>query len=385
MHFQDLKVAIVHDWLTHYGGAERCLEEFLDIFPQAEIFTLIHKSGSVGEKIEKAKIHTSFLQKFPFSKKSFRYLLPLMPIAIEQFRFNDYDLVISSSHAVAKGIITPSDCLHICYMYTPMRYIWFMEDEYFGSKSNFPFFMKLMIKPILHYLRVWDKSSALRVDKYIAISRYVASRIKKIYGFDSNIIYPPIDTQRFMNSGKKYDNKDYYLMVTNYEPNKNTEIALKAFKKLNQNLKVVGAFGRKGRRLKAKYSDSRNIELLGHVSPHQLEKLYSEAKALVAPGFEDFGMAVVEAIASGTPVIAYGKGGHLETVGDISVKDSITQCQGGLLFRDLTVDSIIKTVNVYKSLEKKGFWKYDAGTTLNKYKFDFKKRFKDIVRKMVGD
>jgi glycosyltransferase involved in cell wall biosynthesis len=350
---RNLKVAIVHDWLTHYGGAERCLEKFCEIFPQAEIYTLVHKQGSIGQKIESHQIITSFLQKLPFARKHYRWLLPLMPLAIEQFKFKDYDLVISSSHAVAKGVITPTGCTHISYIYTPMRYIWFLENEYFGDKGSFPKLLRWIPKVFNHYLRVWDKASAYRVDKYLSISEYVAQRVKSIYGFESEVVYPPVDVQRFEQKSRKpkqIEGKNrFFLMVTNYEPNKNTEIAIKAFIKLNRKLKIVGAFGRRGKKLQKKYQKYNNIEFLGHVSDERLIELYQNTQALIAPGVEDFGMAVLEANASTTPVITYAKAGHLE-----SVKPLIDEGKNatGIFFYDLSISAIIEAI---KKFDKNDF------------------------------
>jgi glycosyltransferase involved in cell wall biosynthesis len=392
MDLSELKIAIVHDWLTHFGGAERCLEEFCEIFPQADIFTLVYKEGSVGQKIESHNIKTSFLQKIPLSQKFYRHLLPLMPIAIEQFKFNGYDLVISSSHAVTKGVITPTDCLHISYMYTPMRYIWFMRNQYFGSESNFPHILRPLTAPFLHYLRVWDKSSAKRVDKYIAISRFVSKRIKKIYRKDSQIIYPPVDTDKFleeplMTVPPQLPQEDYFLMISNYEPNKNTELVVQAFTLLvDEKLKIAGSFGRRGEYLKNKYYHYDNIEFLGRISDGELMDHYSRAKALIAPGNEDFGMSVLEANASKTPVIAYAKGGHLETVnpallGPFSSK--VSPDSTGIFFHKLDVSDIIVAIEKFNYINNKGGWNEKYLQTHAK-RFD-KKIFREKIQKTIRD
>jgi glycosyltransferase involved in cell wall biosynthesis len=387
-----LKVAIVHDWLTYPGGAEKCLECFCEIFPQADIFTLLSDKSNICDNITSHNINTSFLQKIPWASQAHRYFLPLIPLAIEQFNFNGYDLVISSSHAAAKGIITPTNCTHISYIYTPMRYAWFMTDTYFGNNSGFSPLFRPFINLILHYLRIWDKASIYRVDNLIAISEFVKNRIAKVYRRESEVIYPPVDVYKFKKAAKTKKatqssithkiKEDFFVTATNYEPNKNTELLIKAFCEIDEKLKIVGSFQRRGRKLQDKYKDCKNIEFCGYIADSELTKLFVRAKGFITAGLEDFGMALLEANSAGTGVIAYKAGGHLETVVDASNADKSRNSKStGIFFSALTKSAIIESIKKYHKFYKKGY--FDSANLQNHAQKFSKKRFKKDIKEYI--
>ncbi len=312
-----LRVALVHDWLTGMRGGEKCLEVLCEIFPDAPIYTLLHVKGAMSPLIESKTIHTSFVQRFPSLEKKYRSYLPLFPRAIESFDFSGYDVVISSSHCVAKGAIVSSGTLHICYCHTPMRYVWDMYDEYFG-KGRAGIVARAAMSIITPYLRRWDVRTAKRVNFFIANSENVRKRIQRIYRRDADVIFPPVDTEQFQISQTRSDQplagkKDggYHLIVSALVPYKRVDLAIAVFNTNGKRLLIVG----KGPDEEKLHSMSKpNIEFLGWRDDHELAKLYAECSALLFPGEEDFGIVPLEAMASGKPVIAYGKGGALETV-----------------------------------------------------------------------
>ena len=352
-----LKVAIVHDFLLWMGGAERCLEGLCEIFPNADIYTLFYSKGKLSKTIEKHKIYPSFLQRFPFHEKYYRYLYTLMPSAVEKFDLSCYDLVISSSWCVAKGALVPFTVPHISYMYTPMRYAWDLHDLYFGQSSDYSLLLRSLIAPQLTYIRMWDFSSSDRADFFIADSKYVARRIKHTYKRDSNVIYPPVDVEKFK-IGK--NRQEYYLMVTSFEPSKRVDLAVDAFNVLGLNLKIVGRSGRGERRLKSRANP--NIEFLGYVEEKKLIELYSEARALIVPGIEDFGISALEASASGTPVIAYAKGGNLESVLPVNplVVSGISGSPTGVFFYQPTSHSLLDAVELFRRNDRIDSWDREA-------------------------
>lgn len=375
-----MKVALVHDWLTGMRGGEKVLEAFCEIFPDADLFTLFHVPGSVSGIIEDRRIKTSFIQKLPLVKKHYRWYLPLFPLAAESFDLSGYDLIISSSHCVAKGIITPPGAFHVSYIFTPMRYIWDKFNDYFGRE---PWLKKRALGVVCHYLRAWDSSSSKRVDNFIAISDYVAERVKKYYGRDSIIVYPPVDCARFSLSGKGPD--DFYLCLSAFAPYKRIDLAVEAFSRFGRRLKVVGA-GQDDKRIRRLAGP--DIEFLGPVSDPEVSELYSRCRALVFPGEEDFGIVPLEAMASGRPVIAYGGGGALETVVPLQRRGggSIGRTRPtGVFFYEQSVPSLIEAIKTFEAHEKEFS---PAALREHALAFDrpvFKERFSDIVNSLYND
>lgn len=301
-----MKTAIIHDWLTGVRGGEKVLEVICELFPGAPLHTLFCRPDRAGPLIGTREVKTSFLQHMPLAGKFYRHYLPLFPIAVEQFDLREYDLVISSSHCAAKGVVSPSTSCHVCYCHTPLRYAWDMYREYFGFGMT-PF-KKAAVYPALHYLRLWDESSSRRVDYFIANSRFVAQRIRKFYGRGSEVIYPPVDTDFFRPGEPR---KDYFLLVSALVPYKRVDVAVNAFTKSGLPLKIAGS-GPLRRELERKAGKS--VEFLGEVTTEELRELYARSRGFVYTAVEDFGIAPVEAQAAGTPVIGLARGGLLETV-----------------------------------------------------------------------
>ena len=288
-------------------GGEKVLEVFCELFPHAHLYTLLHNKGSASDTIENMDIRTSFIQHLPLAKRKYRYFLPLFPTAIERFDLHGYDVVLSSSHCVAKGIMTGPDTLHVCYCFTPMRYIWDMYDQYF-TRERSDGMARWAASLVRNYLRKWDVKSSRRVSRFVAISKYVGERIRKHYDRESDIIFPPVDCSYFKPSSSS---EDFYLMVSPLVPNKRVDIGINAFNKLGLPLKIIGS-GQEESRLRG--IANRNIELMGWQSDETVRDHYAACKALIFPGIDDFGIVPLEAQASGKPVIAYGGGGALETI-----------------------------------------------------------------------
>jgi len=335
-----LRVALVHDWLTGMRGGEKCLEVLCELFPEAPIYTLLHVKGAMSPLIESKTIHTSFLQHVPFVEQKYRMYLPVFPLAISAFDFSEYDLLLSTSHCVAKGARPRSTALHLCYCFTPMRYVYEMYDEYFG-KGQAGLAVRVAMKIAAPMLRLWDKKTAGRVHHFIAISEHVRRRIRRHYGREAEIIFPPVDTAEFQLSER---DDGYYLIVSALVPYKKVDLAVKAFNKNGKRLVVVGK-GPDGEKLRR--SAQPNVEFVGWKNDHELASLYAGCTALIFPGEEDFGIVPLEAMASGKAVIAYGKGGALETV-----QEGIS----GIFFYEQTVESL-----------------EDAVAKANRIKFDPKK------------
>ncbi|MEK6650188.1 MAG: glycosyltransferase [Bacteroidota bacterium] len=320
-----LRVALVHDWLTGMRGGEKCLEVLCELFPDAPLFTLLHVPGSVSSAIESRPIRTSFVQRLPGSADHYRRYLPLFPRAIESFDLTDFEVVVSTSHCVAKGAIVRPGTLHVCYCQTPMRYVWDQYKEYFG-KGRAGLATRMAMGVAAPYLRRWDVRTADRVHHFIANSQNVRERIQRIYRRDAEVIFPPVDVDRFTVS---LEPREYFLMVTAMVPYKRVDLAVEAFNRSGKKLLIVGK-GPDLERLRAIAHP--NVEFLGWRSDEELARLYRKAIALVFPGEEDFGIVPLEAMASGTPVIAFAKGGALETV-----VDGVT----GVYFRERTVDALL--------------------------------------------
>jgi len=336
-----LKVAIIHDWLTGMRGGERCLEVFCELFPEAHLYTLLHIPGSVSPAIERMPIRKSFIQGLPFAKRSYRSYLPLFPMAIESFNLKGYDLILSCSHCVAKGIISPPGGVHISYVLTPMRYAWDMYWAYFGKRRSrwIPIFM--------HYLRMWDVTSSQRVDSFLCISKHVENRIKKYYRREAEVIPPPVDVRRFRLGEKK---EDFFLIVSSFAPYKRIDIAIEAFNRLKYPLRIIGS-GAEEKKLRSMAGP--NVVFLGWQRDEVVADSYSKCRAVIFPGEEDFGIVPLEAMASGKPIIAYGRGGVLETVippdgrGEPGKGDPT-----GLFYYEENAHSLIGAVDQFIRIEK---------------------------------
>jgi glycosyltransferase involved in cell wall biosynthesis len=301
------RVALVHDWLTGMRGGERCLEAFCELLPGADLFTLVHVRGSVSRAIEDRPIHASFVDRLPFARKKYRTFLPLFPFAIESFDLSRFDVVVSLSHCVAKGVIPRPDARHVCYCFTPMRYVWDMYPHYFPPQ-RLNVLTRRIVPAVATWLRAWDSASASRADRIVAISEHVKKRVRKYWGREADVIYPPVDLSRFEPSK---DRGDFFLMVSAFAPYKRVDLALEAFRRLGRPLKIVGT-GQDERRLRA--AAPSNVEFLGWQSDADVAKLYARCRAFVFPGEEDFGITPLEAQAAGRPVIALARGGAVETI-----------------------------------------------------------------------
>jgi glycosyltransferase involved in cell wall biosynthesis len=337
-----MKVALVHDWLTGMRGGEKCLEILCELFPEATLYTLLHKKGSVSETISRMKIETSFVQNLPLATDHYRKYLPLFPTAIEQFDLTGYDLVISSSHCVAKGVITSPETCHICYCHTPMRYAWEMYYTYFSKNSLNPV-VRWTVPFFMNYLRTWDEKSSDRVDHFVANSQNVRRRIQKHYRRDAEVIYPPADTGYF---GLGRDQGDYFLVVSALVPYKRIDLAVLALNELDLPLVIVGEGAERKKLMKMAKG---NIKFVDWQSGPELIEYYQRCRALIFPGEEDFGIVPVEAQACGKPVIAFGKGGATESVKGAFPDQDITSSHTGVFFYPQTAEALIQAVRRFES------------------------------------
>jgi len=331
------KVVLVHDWLTGQRGGEKVLEVLAEIFPAAPIYTLFYVPGSQVPAVERRIIRTSFLQKLPFARKKYRSYLPLFPLAVELFDLQAYDLVISTSHCVAKGVIPHPDALHISYIHSPVRYAWNQYFSYFAPEK-LGVFSRFLVPPVIHYLRVWDESSSSRVDRFIANSENTARRIRKYYRRESVVIHPPVDAD-FFTPAEKEARSDEFLVVSALVPYKRIDLAISVCSRAKLPLSIVGT----GPELnKLKKAAGPTVRFLGPLRSDDLREAYRKAQALLIPGEEDFGITSLEAQACGTPVIAFGKGGALE---------SVSPGETGVLFQDLSVSGLAGALDKFRRLE----------------------------------
>jgi len=330
-----MKVAIVHYWLVNMRGGEKVLESLLELFPGADIFTHVYDPDSMPENIKSHKVHTSYIQKLPFAKKMYQKYMPLMPNALSGFNLQEYDLVISSESGPAKGVVPNPDAYHICYCHSPMRYLWDMYHEYFRKSSYITrFFMKRFIPA----LRVWDVCSANLVDLFVANSDYVAKRIRRYYNREAALVYPPVDVEKYSSVGR--NPKDFYLFFGQLTRYKRADVAIEACIASGRKLVVAGAGAKTAE--KRNYEKSGLVTFTGRVSDEEVRELYASARALLFPGIEDFGIIPVEANAAGCPVIAFRKGGVLDTV-----KEGVT----GLFFDEQTPASLMHAIEQFESRE----------------------------------
>jgi glycosyltransferase involved in cell wall biosynthesis len=360
------RIAVVHEWLLDFAGSERVLREILDLYPQADLFALVDRPNEeLKAAIPKRAKATSFLQSLPRPQRWLRYCLPLMPLAIEQLDVSAYDIVLSSSHAVAKGVITGPSQLHLSYVYTPMRYAWDLQHEYLRAAGLERGPLSWAARLVLHRLRQWDVRSANGVDVLIADSAHVARRIHKAYRRDAEVLYPPVDVSAFPMREPK---EDFYLTVSRLESYKRVELLVEAFSHMPQRRLVVIGDGPEMRRVRSRASP--NVEILGRVpTPAVLDHL-QRARAFVFAGIEDFGIVMVEAQACGTPVIALGSGGAAE----------IVQRDTGVLFPEQTAEALIDAVHRFEQ-HAGGF--AAARCRENALRFDrehFRTRFAELLR-----
>jgi glycosyltransferase involved in cell wall biosynthesis len=331
-----VKIAVVHDWLVTYGGSEGVLEQILACFPEADLFSLVDFLP-LGDRnfIQNKEVHTSFIQRLPMALKWFRKCLPLLPLAVEQFDLSDYDLIISSSHSVAKGVITGPDQLHICCCYSPMRYAWDLQHEYLAESGLDVGLRSCVARWMLHRTRVWDQRTANGVDEFVAISRYIARRIWKVYRRKSTVIYPPVNIDSFELTREK---DDFYLTVSRLVPYKKVGLIVEAFNRMPEKKLVVIGDGPNFHAVKSFAHD--NVRMMGFQDFQVVRHHMQRARAFVFAAEEDFGISVVEAQACGTPVIAFGKGGVLEIV-----QGPLTEQPTGLFFREQTPEAIIEAIH----------------------------------------
>lgn len=336
------RIVFVHDWLTGMRGGEKCLEALCQLYPNAQLYTLLHKKGALSPAIEKLNPQTSWLGKLPKVHAYYRYLLPFMPGAIESLRIPDCDMVVSLSHCVAKGVTVPNGAKHLSYCFTPVRYAWQLRDEYFGGAEK-PSLKKRVAAPILDRIRNWDKNSSDRVDHFVAISRTIQNRIRECYNRPSSVVHPPVDTEFYQPTSTTRE--DYYLVVSAFAPYKRIDLAIAACKALGKKLVIIGT-GQDESRLRSLAGP--DTHFLGWQSDDAIRDHLCKARALLFPGFEDFGIVPVEAQACGTPVIALGMGGATETV--LGLGDS--KDPTGVFFPEPASESLIQAIQTFERVKE---------------------------------
>lgn len=329
--FKDLKVALVHDWLVGRGGGERVLYDIHTLFPDAPIYTLVYDQDKAPEWCKECDIRTTYIQKWPGAKSHHKLLLSFMPKAWEALDLTEYDLVISCCASCCKGVITRPDALHVCYSFSPTRYVW---DLYYDYLENTNAIKRFFMKRMIHKVRLWDFQAAQRVDHFAADSNFVGSRIKKYYRRDFTTIYPGTRINEYPITEMP---DDYYLVVARFVRYKRVDLAIEACNQLKKKLVVIGSGGEEEERLKKLAGDT--VEFLGRVSDEEMERYYSRAKAFLFPGIEDYGITPVEAMSAGVPVLTFGKGGALETVQDGKT---------GLYFHDQTVSGLVHCIEEFE-------------------------------------
>lgn len=342
MNLGKAKIVIIHDWLTVYGGAERVLEQILACYPEADLYSVVDFLPPDGRGFIRNKpVRTSFVQNLPFARHRYRQYLSLMPLAVEQFDLSAYDLVISSSHAVAKGVLTGPDQLHVCMCYSPMRYAWDLQHQYLREAGLDSGFMGWLAKWQLHKLRLWDSRTANGVDEFVAISDFIAARIRKTYRRDSRVVYPPVDTGFFE---LREDKEAFYLTVSRLVPYKRVDLIVEAFAAMPDKRLIVIGDGPEMEKIRAKAGS--NVELLGYRDNVEVKDCMQRARAFVFAAEEDFGIVPLEAQACGTPVIAYAKGGALETVRGLDAS-----VPSGVFFQEQSVASLREAVEEFESAQ----------------------------------
>ncbi len=335
------KIALTADWLVSYAGAERVIKELIDLYPNLDLFSVVDfLSDESRTHFQGKRATTTFIQRLPKAETSYQKYLPLMPVAIEQLDVSAYDIVLSSSHAVAKGVLTGPDQMHISYVHSPIRYAWDLQHQYLREAKLDKGLKGIIAKYLLHKIRLWDYRTANGVNHFIANSHFIARRIKKVYGRNADVIYPPVDVRRFILNENK---EDYYVTASRLVPYKRIDLIVDAFAAMpNKKLIVIGD-GSEMSKIKSKATT--NVEILGF-QPNEIMRDYMKnAKAFVFAAEEDFGITPVEAQACGTPVIAFGKGGSLETIRPYGVNKPT-----GVFFAEQTVPSLIDAINLFENI-----------------------------------
>lgn len=363
-----MRVALVHDWLTGMRGGERVLEALIELFPDSDVFTLVHVPGSVSERIESRPIHASRLNTLPLSRRFFRWALPVLPSLVETFDLRGYDLVVSSSHCVAKGARAPAGVPHVCYCHTPMRYVWDQYDAYFGAGRARPP-VRLAIRALAPRLRAWDRASARRVTTFVANSAHVRHRIRTCWNRDAIVVHPPVDIARFAPARRR---EDFHLVLGALVPYKRVDLVIEAFNLLRRRLVIVGD-GPERERLRAIAGPT--IEFTGRVSDGEVADWLGRCRALVHAGVEDFGISMVEAHAAGAPVIAFARGGAAEIVVDAG-----TEARGatGLLFRSPAATALARSVEACDRIA------FDADAIRARASMFEPERFRDGMRRVLA-
>lgn len=374
-----MKIAIIHDWLTGMRGGEKCLEIFCELFPQADLFTLLYNKGTVSPAISRMPIKTSFIQKLPFSSRNYRNYLPLFPRAIESFDLSEYDFILSSSHCVAKGAKKPEKAFHLCYCYTPMRYAWMFFEQYFGF---YPEWKRKIIAHFIENLKKWDLATLNKVDKFIAISETIKKRIERIYKRDSTTIYPPVDVEKFI-FDPNVKKGNFYVCVTSLVPYKRVDIIVEAFNILQDKTLIIVGDGPLRKKLEEQRK-SKNIKFTGWLTEKDLISIYQKAKGFIYAAEEDFGIATVEAQAAGLPVIAYGEGGATETVIDVNGELN-NRYPTGWLFREQNSKYLIEAINGFEKKEHEFSPEHIRANALKFSRQDFKNNIKRMVEEEMGN